>query len=178
MRGGQAYRKTVRLGGRGLRSGRHSGSGSSGRYATSVHRGRGISARIGQGRGGAGDRWVMIGAAEAKRPVAKSKRFEVIRNRPLLTLALGHMTVDMYIGLLPMMYPLLAGKFALDLKTVGLVSLAYGAGSSLSQPLFGWLADRHGTRYIGFALSWTAITFALLGFVPSFGVLVALAALS
>src|SRR5688500_6935384 len=77
-----------------------------------------------------------------------------------------------------MMYPLLAGKFALDLKTVGLVSLAYGAGSSLSQPLFGWLADRHGTRYIGLALSWTAVTFALLGFVPNFGFLVALAALS
>lgn len=120
----------------------------------------------------------MIGAAEAERRSAPARRFEIIRNRSLLTLALGHMTVDMYIGLLPMMYPLLAGKFALDLKTVGFVSLAYGAGSSLSQPLFGWLADRYGTRYIGLALSWTAITFALLGFVPTFGVLVALAALS
>lgn len=120
----------------------------------------------------------MIGAAEAEQRPAPARRFEVVRNRSLLTLALGHLTVDMYIGLLPMMYPLLAGKFSLDLKTVGLVSLAYGAGSSLSQPLFGWLADRYGTRYIGLALSWTAITFALLGFVPTFGALVALAALS
>ena len=127
---------------------------------------------------GMGDRWVMTSAAEAKQPAATAKRFEVIRNRPLLTLAVGHLTVDMYAGLLPMMYPLLAGKFDLDLKTVGLVSLAYGGGSSLSQPLFGWLADRHGTRYIGLALSWTAISFALLGFVPSFPALVALAALS
>ena len=120
----------------------------------------------------------MIGAAEAERRTAPTGRFEIVRNRSLLTLALGHLTVDMYIGLLPMMYPLLAGKFSLDLKTVGLVSLAYGAGSSLSQPLFGWLADRYGTRYIGLALCWTAITFSLLGFVPSFGMLVALAALS
>lgn len=111
-------------------------------------------------------------------PVVKAKRFEVIRNRSLLTLALGHFTVDMYTGLLPMMYPLLAGQFSLDLKTVGMVTLAYGSGSSLSQPLFGWLADRYGTRYIGLALSWTAITFALLGFVPNFGVLLVLAALS
>lgn len=111
-------------------------------------------------------------------PVAQTRRFEVIRNRSLLTLALGHFTVDMYTGLLPMMYPLLAGQFSLDLKTVGMVTLAYGSGSSLSQPLFGWLADRYGTRYIGLALSWTAITFALLGFVPNFGVLLMLAALS
>ncbi len=126
---------------------------------------------------GSGDRGMMIGA-EGERPVALARRFEVIRNRSLLTLTVGHLTVDMYAGWLPMMYPLLAGTYDLNLQTVGMVSLAYGAGSSLSQPLFGWLADRHGTRYIGLALSWTAITFALLGFVPNFGVLLALAALS
>lgn len=120
----------------------------------------------------------MSGSGEIGRPAAAGRRFEVVRNRPLLTLAVGHLTVDMYAGLLPMMYPLLTGAFSLDLKTVGMVSLAYGAGASLSQPLFGWLADRHGTRYIGLALAWTAITFSLLGFVPNFGVLVALAALS
>jgi FSR family fosmidomycin resistance protein-like MFS transporter len=106
------------------------------------------------------------------------RQFAVVRNRPLLTLALGHFTVDMYIGVLPMLYPLLTARFDLDLKTVGLVSLAYSGGASLSQPFFGWLADRHGTRLIGLALSWTAITFALLGFVPNFSALVVLAGLS
>lgn len=120
---------------------------------------------------------VPAGAPVAE-PVVRARRFEVVRNRSLLTLALGHLTVDMYTGLLPMMYPLLAGQFSLDLKTVGMVTLAYGSGSSLSQPLFGWLADRYGTRYIGLALSWTAISFSLLGFVPNFGVLLLLAALS
>jgi MFS transporter, FSR family, fosmidomycin resistance protein len=105
-------------------------------------------------------------------------RLDVLRNRPLITLMLGHLTVDMYVGVLPLLYPLLTDKFDLDLKTVGLVSLAYGGMASLTQPLFGWVTDRHGTRLAGLALMWTACTFALLGLAPSFPVLVALAALA
>ena len=103
---------------------------------------------------------------------------DVLRNRPLLTLMLGHFTVDMYVGVLPVLYPILTGRFALDLKTVGLVSLAYSGMASLAQPLFGWIADKYGTRYIGIALSWTAINFALIGFAPNFPVLLLLAALA
>ena len=102
----------------------------------------------------------------------------VLRNRALATLMLGHFTVDMYVGVIPMLYPLFRDKFALSLETVGYVSLAYGGAASLSQPLFGILADRRGTRFVGLALLWTAATFALLGFVPSFAALIALAALS
>ena len=100
------------------------------------------------------------------------------RNRPLLTLMLGHLTVDMYVGVLPVLYPLLTEKFDLKLSTVGLVALAYSGMASLSQPLFGWLADRYGTRMIGLALMWTAATFAILGFVPTFSTLIAVAALA
>jgi FSR family fosmidomycin resistance protein-like MFS transporter len=102
----------------------------------------------------------------------------VLKNRALATLMLGHFTVDMYVGVIPMLYPLFRDKFALSLETVGYVSLAYGGAASLSQPLFGILADRKGTRFVGLALLWTATTFALLGFVPSFAALIALAALS
>jgi FSR family fosmidomycin resistance protein-like MFS transporter len=102
----------------------------------------------------------------------------VLRNRALATLMLGHFTVDMYVGVIPMLYPLFRDKFDLSLETVGYVSLAYGGAASLSQPLFGVLADRRGTRFVGLALLWTAATFALLGFVPSFAALIALAALS
>ena len=102
----------------------------------------------------------------------------VLRNRALATLMLGHFTVDMYVGVIPMLYPLLRDRFALSLETVGYVSLAYGGAASLSQPLFGLLADRKGTRWVGLALFWTAATFALLGFVSSFSVLLLLTALS
>jgi len=105
-----------------------------------------------------------------------SRSSDVLRNRPLLTLMLGHFTVDMYAGILPVLYPILTGRFQLDLATVGLVTLAYNGTASLAQPFFGYIADKFGTRYIGFALCWTALTFALIGFAPTFPILLLLAA--
>lgn len=84
----------------------------------------------------------------------------------------GHLTVDMYAGILPVAYPILSGKFDLDLKTVGLVALSYSGAASISQPFFGWLADRYGTRLTGIALAWTGVTFALIGLAPSFELLI------
>jgi FSR family fosmidomycin resistance protein-like MFS transporter len=97
------------------------------------------------------------------------------RNRALVTLMLGHFTVDSYAGLLPVLYPLLIGRFHLNLETVGLVTLAYTGMASISQPLFGLIADRWGTRFTGLALVWTAATFAAVGFSPSFEWLLAVA---
>src|SRR5438105_10520406 len=98
------------------------------------------------------------------------------RNRALVTLMLGHFAVDSYAGLLPVLYPLLIGHFHLDLGTVGLVALAYTGTASISQPLFGAVADRYGTRFTGAALLWTATTFAAVGFAPTFPVLLVIAA--
>src|SRR5262249_41979161 len=70
----------------------------------------------------------------------------------------------------------LVQTYSLDLKTVGLVSLAYSGASSLVQPFFGWIADRTGTRLIGVALIWTAATFSLLGLAPNFPLILACAA--
>ena len=111
-------------------------------------------------------------------PQSRLTAVRVLKNRALATLMLGHFTVDMYVGVIPMLYPLLRDKFDLSLETVGYISLAYGGAASLSQPLFGLLADRKGTRLVGLALLWTATTFALVGFVPTFEALIILAALS
>ncbi len=92
----------------------------------------------------------------------------LLSNRPLMMLMLGHFTVDMYVGILPVLYPLLIGRYQLNLETVGMIALAYSGVASLSQPLFGWLADRSGTRLIGLTMIWTGLTFALVGFAPSF----------
>jgi FSR family fosmidomycin resistance protein-like MFS transporter len=100
---------------------------------------------------------------------------EFLRNGKLLTLMLGHFTVDSYVGVIPVLYPVLIGRFHLSLATVGLVSLAYSGMAAISQPLFGLLADRFGTRLTGAALCWTALTFALVGFADNFPVLLALA---
>lgn len=105
-------------------------------------------------------------------------RFAVLKNKALLTLALGHYTVDMYSGMIPILYPLFTDKFDLSLSRVGFISLAYSGASSLSQPFFGHLADKRGTRFIGVALMWTAMTFSFFGFAPSFESLLILAAFS
>src|SRR5260370_7300706 len=88
---------------------------------------------------------------------------------------LGRLTVDGYVAVIPVLYPLLIGRFHLTLATVGLVSLAYGGMAAVSQPLFGVLADRFGTRFTGLTLVWTALTFSLVGFVTTFPLLVLLA---
>jgi len=103
---------------------------------------------------------------------------DFLRSGKLVTLMLGHLTVDSYVGVIPVLYPLLIGKFHLNLGTVGLVSLAYSGMAAVSQPLFGLIADRYGTRWTGVALGWTALTFALVGFVPSFPLLLVLACAS
>jgi len=103
---------------------------------------------------------------------------DFLRNGQLLNLMVGHLTVDSYVGVIPILFPVLIGRFQLSLATVGLVSLAYSGMASVSQPLFGVLADRFGTRFTGLALCWTALTFALVGFVTSFPLLLALACAS
>jgi FSR family fosmidomycin resistance protein-like MFS transporter len=103
---------------------------------------------------------------------------DFLRNRTLISLMIGHLTVDSYVGVIPVLFPVLIGRFQLSLATVGLVSLAYSGTAAVSQPLFGVLADRFGTRFTGIALCWTALTFSLVGFVTSFPLLVALACAS
>lgn len=101
-----------------------------------------------------------------------------MRSGKLLTLMLGHLTVDSYVGVIPVLYPILIGRFRLSLATVGLVSLAYSGMAAISQPLFGLIADRYGTRLTGVALAWTALTFATIGFVSSFPLLLVIACAS
>jgi MFS transporter, FSR family, fosmidomycin resistance protein len=95
---------------------------------------------------------------------------EIRQNPALLTFMLGHFTVDLYSGLLPVLYPLMAIQFDLSNRDVGLVALSFMTAASLSQPLFGYLADKHGSRYMAPAsLAWAAIMFGVIGLSPSTG---------
>jgi FSR family fosmidomycin resistance protein-like MFS transporter len=109
---------------------------------------------------------------------AAHSKLAVFQNRPLMLLMAGHFMIDMYGGMLPLLYPLLTAEFHIDLKTVGLVSLAYTGVSSLSQPVFGWIADKFGTRFTGLTMGWTALLFASVGFASDFNTLLVLAALA
>ena len=90
-------------------------------------------------------------------------------NGGLLMLMAGHFTVDLYSGTLPVMYPLLRERFALDLAATGLIATIITASISLSQPLFGLFVDRFGTRNLGWvAVLWMGACFSLIGFAPSY----------
>lgn len=102
----------------------------------------------------------------------------VLKNRPLMIVASGHFTVDMYSGMIPVLFPAMMASYGISLGQVGLVALAYTGCSSVSQPVFGMIADRFGTRFIGFTQMWSALLFATIGFAPSFGMLVLLAGLA
>lgn len=101
-----------------------------------------------------------------------------LRNGGLVALLVGHFTVDSYVGVLPVLYPVLIARFHLDLATVGLLTLAYSGMASVSQPLFGLVADRWGTRFVGGALLWSAAWFAAIGFMPNFPLLIVAAAIA
>jgi MFS transporter, FSR family, fosmidomycin resistance protein len=95
---------------------------------------------------------------------------EIRRNPALLTFMLGHFIVDLYSGLLPVLYPLMALQFGLSNSEVGLVALSFMTAASISQPLFGYLADKYGSRYMApGSLAWAAIMFGFIGLAPTTG---------
>ncbi|HEX3721240.1 MAG TPA: MFS transporter, partial [Nitrolancea sp.] len=97
---------------------------------------------------------------------------QLIRNRGLLTFMLGHFTVDMFGGLLPVLYPFMAIAFKMSDAEVGLIALCFSGASSLSQPFFGFASDRYGSRYLAPAsLVWAAVMFGLVGFSPNTAIL-------
>lgn len=70
----------------------------------------------------------------------------VYRERPFLAVALTHFFVDVLNNGRNLLVALLAVSLGLTNAQVGLALLIYNVGNALSQPLFGWLADRIGAR--------------------------------
>lgn len=86
---------------------------------------------------------------------------------------MGHFTVDMFGGLMPMLYPVLADRFDMNKSDIGMVALAYTGASSLSQPLFGYLADRFGSRWFAIiSMMWSATMVGFAGLSQSYAMLI------
>lgn len=100
-------------------------------------------------------------------------------NPYLWILSIGHLTVDLCQGALPILTPLLAKSLDLSYSQVGLVALAFTFSSAIIQPLFGLISDRRSTPWLmplGLLLSGAGL--ALVGTVPSFGLLLVVVLLS
>jgi FSR family fosmidomycin resistance protein-like MFS transporter len=103
----------------------------------------------------------------------------LLAHRALAVFMMGHFTVDMFGGLMPVLYAIMADEFDLSNADIGLIALSYTAASSLSQPLFGYLADRFGSRYFAVAsMMWSAGMVGLAGLAPSYAMLIFISAMA
>jgi len=79
---------------------------------------------------------------------------------------LGHFAVDLLNSLRPLVLVLLATRLGLSNTALGFYAMSATLMAALSQPLFGWLSDRHGGRWIAtLSLFWMATLYALVGVV-------------
>jgi FSR family fosmidomycin resistance protein-like MFS transporter len=79
------------------------------------------------------------------------------RQRLFWSVSLGHTTIDMFNGMGPVMLAFLSGHvMALTNTQIGFAVSAYQLTGALSQPFFGYLADKTGGRLLGAGgLAWT-----------------------
>ncbi|HXV97528.1 MAG TPA: MFS transporter, partial [Anaerolineae bacterium] len=89
---------------------------------------------------------------------------EFIRQRPYQAVSINHFFIDILNSSRNLIVAILAIEMGLTNAQVGLALLLYNVGSSLSQPLFGWLADRLGARwFVVGGMGWMIFFFGLAG---------------
>lgn len=104
----------------------------------------------------------------------------LLKNITLWSLTLGHFSVDMLSGAMPIVAGLyLRDALDLSLSQVGLLMGIYVLASSLTQPLFGYLSDMYGGRWFAVGgLIWLSVLQGSLGFMPTFGLALLVATLA
>jgi len=99
--------------------------------------------------------------------------------RRLSSVSFGHLAIDILNSSVAMILTALAVPFALSNSQIGIGVMIYQLVGSLSQPYFGWLADRLGGRWLGAAgLAWTAAFYWAATFATSYPVLLLLMSLA
>lgn len=99
--------------------------------------------------------------------------------RSLFLVALGHLVIELCSQFMPVLYPVLIDTLALSYTQVGLISLVHGMGTTLIQPLFGYLSDRWDRRWmVVLSLAWLGLLMGLVGLTRSYWALVGLVGLA
>ncbi len=97
--------------------------------------------------------------------------------RILASLSFCHFLNDLMQSLLPSIYPLIKQSFGLSFGQIGLITLVNQITASLLQPLIGVYTDRRPLPYsLAAGMAFTLFGMMLLGFGPSYGVIVLAAA--
>jgi len=83
--------------------------------------------------------------------------------------ATSHLVTDLYSSFIVGLIPILASKFSLSLFLVGILSSVNFIANSFTQPVFGLLSDRYGTKYFMILGPLFASVFiSMLGVLPSY----------
>lgn len=97
----------------------------------------------------------------------EEKGFDKLR---IFVLSLGHMVNDCYSNVIPPLLPLLQQTYGLSYALSGFIMTVYTITSSVIQPVFGYIADRHGRRWlIAFSVLWISFFMSLVGVVSYLG---------
>jgi FSR family fosmidomycin resistance protein-like MFS transporter len=99
----------------------------------------------------------------------------LIKDRPFFAAALAHFAVDALNSQRPLLLAVLSVPLGLSNTAIGLVTALYTFSGSLSQPLFGWFADRIGPRWVAaMGVLWMAGAFGLAVNLPGYAPLILL----
>ena len=98
---------------------------------------------------------------------------------PFLLFCLAHFAVDLYSSALGVLQPLLMGHFGFSFTQAGILGGTLSFSSSVTQPVYGYLADRfHSRHFTVLAPAMAGIFISCLGWAPGYPVLVAMVFLS
>ncbi len=98
-----------------------------------------------------------------------------LRERPYIAVSLTHFFVDVLNSSRNLLVAFLAISLGLTNAQVGIALLLYNVGNALSQPLFGWLADRIGARLLVVGgMGWMIGFYALASLAGDWAALIAL----
>jgi FSR family fosmidomycin resistance protein-like MFS transporter len=85
------------------------------------------------------------------------------------SVALGHMMVDLLNGSRPVLLAYLSKSLGLTNTSLAFISTIYVLTASITQPVFGWLNDRFGPRWVaGGGLLWMMGFFTVAMFLPGY----------
>jgi FSR family fosmidomycin resistance protein-like MFS transporter len=97
----------------------------------------------------------------------------LLRHPLFLTVSLSHWIVDVLNGQTGILLAVLSAPLGLTNAAIGLIATSNSVLSSLTQPLFGWLSDRYGPRWLAAGgVLWMAGFFSLVALTPGYWPLV------
>ncbi len=91
------------------------------------------------------------------------------------SVAFGHLMVDLLNGSRPVLLAFLSKSLGLTNASLALISTIYIVTASITQPLFGWLTDRYGPRWVAAGgMVWMMGFFSVAMFLPGYSSLACL----